>query len=248
VFSNLMIKHGVGRILETNDLQLFNFFVDKASCQSCPEKCNSEPPYFHLRLDFLGSISLENETVLGYLSNAFDRQSAADVLFIVRGEKIKAHSLLVNLASAKLASMLQDSIKVQRAEDATTEKSENGCCKEIVVDDVEPETFRQMLRYVYTGLVPVLETEAEALLVAAHKYEIEDLKDLSEQTMISKVDLDCAIRYLISGHENAAPALMKASTDCLIDHKAELCDRQEWKDLENNNPEVFNLVSSKLVV
>jgi BTB/POZ domain len=76
--------------------------------------------------------------------------------------------------------MLKDSIKVPRAEDATTEKSDNSCCeeaiyKEILVDDVEPETFRQMLRYVYTGLVPELETEAEPLLAAAHKYGIEDL-------------------------------------------------------------------------
>lgn len=47
-----------------------------------------------------------------------------------------------------------------------TKEAESG---KIVITDVDPGVFEQMLAYIYTGFAPNVDTIAEELLIAANK-------------------------------------------------------------------------------
>ena len=50
----------------------------------------------------------------------------------------------------------------------------------VIINDLEPEAVMEMVRFMYKGRVQNLERVNQALLVAADKYNIEDLKVVSK--------------------------------------------------------------------
>ena len=84
-------------------------------------------------------------------------------------------------------------------------------CKTVQINDVEPEVFEQMLRYLYTGVVPKMKELALLLLVAADKYQFESLKQECEQYLISVLSLDDVIHHLELAKVLSASKLLEAS-------------------------------------
>ena len=223
----------------------FNFTLSK--CQSCNKNNIWQAPFFHLKLDFLGPLKVADSYIISHLANLLDSQSMADVMFIVKDEKIGAHSLIIKSASAKMAAILRDQNKVSSTEAGDHTYSESGSCKEIFIDDVAPQTFRRLLRYIYTGATPESEQEAELLLPVAYKYDIDDLKKLCEKLLTCNVSSNSVVRYLVLAHENGSPQLMEAAMNYVIRHKKELWNSKDWKDLMKNRSELFFLVSHKMM-
>ena len=85
----------------------------------------------------------------------------SDVEFIVQGEKILAHhSILRGGISPVFTAMFEHDM---------TESSS----RTVVVEDVDPKVFRQLLRYLYTVYAPQVEDDeemAELLFIAADRY------------------------------------------------------------------------------
>lgn len=46
----------------------------------------------------------------------------------------------------------------------------------VIIDDVEPDVMKEMLRFMYTGAAPNLDRMADTLLAAADKYQLDRLK------------------------------------------------------------------------
>lgn len=46
----------------------------------------------------------------------------------------------------------------------------------VIIDDVEPDVMKEMLRFMYTGTAPNLDRMADTLLAAADKYQLDRLK------------------------------------------------------------------------
>ena len=193
---------------------------------------------FQLILEFKDMSFAEGERqVLSHLSNLLDTQSMADVTFVVKNEKIGAHSAIVVSASPV--------IRVMLAEDEFKEVH----AKTVQVDDIEPVVFKEMLRYIYTGKAPKLieDTMTEPTFLAAHKYQIEALKDLCEQSLIAKLNLETVVHYLVLAHLYTAPQLLEASLRCLVKNKKKVWARSEWKELMKIYPDLFFLASHRMV-
>jgi speckle-type POZ protein len=175
--------------------------------------------------------------VLTHLSKLLDTQSMADVTFIVKNEKIGAHSAIIASASPVIRTMLD------------TEEFKEGRTKEVKIGDIEPVVFKEMLRYLYTGIATKLDEDdtTEQLFLAAHKYQIEALKDLCEQRLISKLNVQTAVHYLIVAYLRTAPLLLEASLEYLVKHKKETRTRPEWKELMNCHPDLFFLAANRLI-
>jgi speckle-type POZ protein len=70
-----------------------------------------------------------------------------------------------------------------------------GLPPEVTIDDIEPEVFYQILRFIYTGRVPleILNTMAAALFIAARKYKLEELEsEVRKYLFRSMSPDDCA--------------------------------------------------------
>ena len=167
--------------------------------------------------------------VLAHLSNLLDTQSMADVTFVVKNEKIGAHSAIVLSGSPVICAMLENG------------NFKEGRTKVVQVEDIEPPIFKEMLRFLYTGKAPKVDEDdmTEPLFLAADKYKIGTLKDLCEQSLISKLNVQDVAYYLVLAHLQSAPQLLEASLKFLEEHKKEIVDRAEWKQLNKNHPDLF---------
>jgi speckle-type POZ protein len=175
--------------------------------------------------------------VLTHLSKLLDNQSMADVTFVVKNEKIGAHSAIVVSGSPVICAMLEK------------DKLKGGQTKTVQVDDIDPSVFKEMLRYLYTGKTQKLDEDAmtEPLFMAADKYQIEALKDLCEQSLISKLNMQTAVHFLALAHQHTAPQLLESSLKYLVEHKKEVWTRAEWKELMKNHADLFFLASHRMV-
>jgi speckle-type POZ protein len=207
-----------------------------------PTEYNSSRGYFYaayqLILEFEDtSFAREERQVLTLLSKLLDTQSMADVSFIVKNEKIGAHSAIVVSRSPVLCAILEE------------DKFKEGRTKTVKIDDTDPLVFKEMLRFLYTGRAPKLDEAAmtEPLFLAADKYQIEALKDLCEQSLIAKLNVQTVVHNLVVAHLYPAPQLLEASLKCLELNKTEVWTRPEWKKLMKTHPDLFFSASHRMV-
>jgi hypothetical protein len=73
------------------------------------------------------------------------------------------------------------------------------------------------------------------------------LKNLCEQQLISKLNVQTAVHYLIVAYLHSAPQLLEASLEFLVEHKKEVRTRPEWKELMNNHPDLFFLAVNRMI-
>jgi speckle-type POZ protein len=173
--------------------------------------------------------------VLKHLLKLLDNQSMADITFIVKGEKIRAHSVIISLASPILGAMLK---QAKGSESNTLE-----------IEDIDPGVFHQLLRYLYTGDCPELDaTEmTEQLFLAADKYDIHLLKGECEMSLMSKVTLENVVSRMVMAHQHSAPKLLEAAMKCLVHNKDYIWSRPEWMTLGIKHLELVFTASHRMV-
>ena len=193
---------------------------------------------YQLILEFKDTSFADGERhVLTHLSKLLDTQAMADVTFVVKNEKIGAHTVIVISASPVIRAMLEE------------DKFKEGRTKTVKDDDIDPVVFKEMLRYLYTGRAPKLDEDdmTEPLFLAADKYQIDALKDCCEQSLIGKLKLETVVSNLVLAHLYTAPQLLEASLKFLVSRKTEVWIRPEWKELMKTYPDLFFLASHRMV-
>ena len=201
---------------------------------------DSDNPFasYIIILEFEDTSFAEGERqVLTHLSKLLDTQSMADVTFIVKGEKIGAHSAIVVSASPVICAMLEE------------DKFKEGRTKEVKIDDIDPLVFKEMLRYLYTGKSPKLEEDdmTEPLFLAADKYQIEALKNCCEQRLMKKLNVKTVFHYLVVADLYTAPQLLESSLMLMEENKKEVKARPEWKEMNRNHPNIFFLAANRMI-
>ena len=201
---------------------------------------DSDNPFasYIIILEFDDTSFAEGERqVLTHLSKLLDTQSMADVTFIVKGEKIGAHSAIVVSGSPVICAMLEE------------DNFKEGRTKVVEIDEIKPVVFKEMLRYLYTGKATKLNEVdmTEPLFMAADKYQIEALKNLCEQSLIVKLTIQTVVHYLVLAHLYTAPQLLEASFEFLVSHKKEISTRPEWKELIKSYHDLFFLATNRII-
>ena len=207
---------------------------------------------------FFGAHASSGERhILNHLSKLLDSQSMADVLFIVKGQKIGAHSAIVVSASPVMAAMFEPD-KFKEGRGTLIDSSEHGYqrvdgmlsnTKVVDIDDIDPDVFHQMLRYVYTGHVTDLHKDsmAEELYLAADKYQIDSLKDLCEESMTWNMNIHNVIAILVLAYVHTSPKLLDKALEFLVKNKKEIWKRPEWKQLMERCPDLFFIAAHRMI-
>lgn len=117
----------------------------------------------------------------------YNDDSAKDVKFVIEGETVMAHKLIVCTHSKVIKTMLESDMR---------EKLE-GMVK---IDDVTMPVFRSFLKYLYTGRVEGIEKFAEDLMMLANKYEVECLKSTCEEYLCDRIDNGNVVRLLVNAY------------------------------------------------
>ncbi|XP_065204072.1 speckle-type POZ protein-like [Planococcus citri] len=153
----------------------------------------------------------------------------SDVTISVKGKNYPAHKLILAARSSVFKAMFRNDMQ---------ESQKNR----IVINDIEEETFEEMLHYIYTGKVKNLEESAFELLSVADKYDLKELKNACEGILLSKLSADNVGKILVLADMHNAEEL-KANALRFIKAKYSNCGNYEntemWKILTESRPSLM---------
>jgi len=175
--------------------------------------------------------------ILDHLARLLNEGTGSDIDFIVQGEKIPAHSFILQGGISPVFSAM--------FEHKMTESSS----RTVAVEDIEPNVFRQLLRFLYTGDAPGLENDenmAELLFIAADKYQVSALKDLCLPLISKAIDDENAVRLLVLAHLHSAVWLQEDCIDWIVKNKTIFFQREEFRDLSRNYSDLFFGIGQRL--
>ena len=165
-----------------------------------------------------------NSELITHLVNLFDNMQFSDVNFNVGGREFPAHKLILAARSQYFAAMFKH---------PTKEQSTN----QVKIDDIEPEVFDQLLRFIYTGRVPLdkLETMAAGLFIAADKYLMDELKMKCENYLLSQMSPDNCVILLLHGDLQNPAEYMKKAAKFFRRNPSQVMATDKWVKMKQEN-------------
>jgi speckle-type POZ protein len=162
--------------------------------------------------------------LITHLVNLFDNMQFSDVNFNVSGREFPAHKSILAARSQYFAAMFQHPMK---------ENSTN----QVKIEDIDPEVFDQLLRFIYTGRVPLdkLETMAADLFIAADKYLMDELKMKCENYLLSQMSPDNCVILLLHGDLQNPAEYMKKAAKFFRRSPSQVMATDKWKKLKQEN-------------
>ena len=160
------------------------------------------------------------------LGELFDQMPSSDVNFIIGGREFPAHKLILATRSEVFDAMFKHHMK---------ENSTN----QIKIEDIQPEVFQELLRFIYTGRVSTatMETMAAGLFIAADKYLLNELKHECENYLLHDMSPDNCIELLLNFNlMNSAELLKKEAAKSFRCFPLQVMATSQWQTLEKENP------------
>jgi speckle-type POZ protein len=148
----------------------------------------------------------------------------SDVNFNVRGRDFPAHKSILSARSEVFAAMFQHPTK-------------ENLTNQIEIEDIEPDVFQELLRFIYTGRVQVdkLETMAAGLLIAADKYLMDQLKSTCENHLLRHMSPDNCVFLLLNGDlQNPSEPLKEAAKFFRL-LPSQVMATEKWEKMEEEN-------------
>jgi speckle-type POZ protein len=148
----------------------------------------------------------------------------SDVNFNIGGREFPAHKNILAARSQYFAAMFKH---------PTKEQSTN----QVKIEDIDPEVFDQLLRFIYTGRVPLdkLETMAAGLFIAADKYLLDELKMKCENYLLSQMSPDNCVILLLHGDLQNPAEYMKKAAKFFRRFPSQVMATDKWKKTKQEN-------------
>ena len=192
-----------------------------------------EKLFFQMVLDFK---DCQEQFILKHLRALFTNQLMTDVKFIVQGQQIGAHLNVIS-HNPVMATMLN-------------EKFVEGQSRQVIINNIEPEIFRHLLYYFYNPVRPFSyeELKFEQLLAATEMYQVAELKEFCEDSLIIFVEEDNVVRLLVVAYLQSATRLLEKCFNFLSRTSDAFWCRVEWKELMNDYPDLFFQASKRMCI
>ena len=177
------------------------------------------------------------QNVLRHLDNLLKSGIGSDIDFLVKGHKFPVHTIILQGGSTVMAAMFEHH-----------DMSERVSRRSMVIEDVEPEVFQQLLHYLYNGNAPRIDEGdiTEPLFIAADKYQVDSLKNWCSSLMSNKLNAENAVRYLVLAHLHLDDKLQTDCINYILKKTTDFFQRQDFKELSRNHPDLFFQVAQLL--
>lgn len=200
-------------------------------------------------IDF-GMSSVKQENIINTMSE-FTRmlhdQINCDVEFRFRdGTSIGAHILILSARSSVFSAMFQKSFIESQT-------------RQVNIDDIEMEVFRQLLIYLYSGNAPKLTSDevdplllevgpnsTQLLFEVADKYAVETLKKECVDVLLKKVDSENVIKLLVWSNFHSITELFDGAMKVLVDNFRAISFQPEWLDFMKNFPDLCLVATQRM--
>ncbi|XP_052004356.1 speckle-type POZ protein-like A isoform X2 [Xyrauchen texanus] len=187
------------------------------------------------------------------LGNLWECSRFTDCSLFVGGQEFKAHKSILAARSPVFNAMFEHEME---------ESKKNR----VDITDVEPEVFKEMMGFIYTGKAPNLEKMADNLLAAADKYALERLKVMCEEALCNSLSVENVADTLILADLHSAEQLKAQAIDfinrCSVlrqlgckdgknwnsNHATDIMETAGWKSMIQSHPhlvaEAFRALAS----
>ncbi|CAO2597555.1 Speckle-type POZ protein-like [Lemmus lemmus] len=169
------------------------------------------------------------------LGNLWENTRFTDCCFFVRGKEFKAHKSVLAARSPVFSAMFEHEMEE---------------CKKnrVEINDLDPEVFKEMMRFVYTGKAPNLDKMADNLLAAADKYALERLKVMCEEALCSSLSVENVADTLVLADLHSAEQLKAQAIDFINSQATDIMETPGWKSMIQSHPhlvaEAFRALAS----
>jgi hypothetical protein len=156
-------------------------------------------------------------------------------LLNVHGRQFQAHKCILVSSSKVFEAMFNH---------PTKEKITN----QVVIEDIQPEVFHELLRFIYTGRLTstAMETMAVRLFAAADKYLLDQLKSECESHLLRQMSAENCMELLLLSSDQIHPAdnLKTKAVDFFRRYPREVMATEGWKKARQEHPNhsIWNLL------
>jgi len=173
------------------------------------------------------------EEVLDKVKEFLEKKQHPDVEIICQGDSVPCHRLVMAARSDVLAAQLGSDLKEARE-------------GKIDIKDMDVSTVRDMVHYMYTGDTgDMFKYKAKNLLVAANRYQLEELKEICQNFLITKIKTENALGMFVMGHANNAEHLKREAKEAIVNNAREIVQQEGWKEeLGGNSDIVFEILEA----
>ncbi|CAB1440397.1 unnamed protein product [Pleuronectes platessa] len=134
------------------------------------------------------------------LGDLWENSRFTDCSLCVAGQKFQAHKAILAARSPVFSAMFEHEM-------------EESMKNRVEINDVEPDVFKEMMCFIYTGKAPNLDKMADDLLAAADKYALERLKVMCEDALCTSLSVENAAEILILADLHSADQLKTQAVD-----------------------------------
>lgn len=161
--------------------------------------------------------------------NLYNDAENSDVNIICCGRLFKAHKLILIHRSSVFKDMF-----------AKHNKQQGSFINEhINIDDIEPAAFDIFLRFLYIGQVSMEYKYAAAVLFAAEKYKVADLKDICMSTLMESITVESAVDILIITEKFDNLELQKVTLTFMKNNLTDIMKTVAWSKMTKKLMEVL---------
>jgi speckle-type POZ protein len=166
--------------------------------------------------------------LITHLVNLFDDMQFSDVNFNIGGREFPAHKNILAARSQYFAALFKH---------PTKENSTN----QVKIENIEPEVFQEMLRFIYTERVQVdkLETMAAGLFLAADKFLMDELKMKCENYLLNQMSSDNCVVLLLNGDLQNPAEYLKKAAKFFRRNPSQVMATEKWEKMKQENAVVL---------
>ncbi len=168
----------------------------------------------------------QSSSLVGDFGQLYPNHSSSDICFIVECREFRAHKFILSTRSPVFAAMFQHS--------EMKENQENR----VVVQDISPDIFDALLRFLYTDQVDLSTVDATALLIAANRYLIPLLKFRCEESLSQHLTTANFSELLVLADLHGALRLKKEAEDFFRLRSTDILKTDGWKNMAQTRPDL----------
>ena len=175
-----------------------------------------------------------NSSLTQDLEQFFINRSDTDICFVIDGKEIQAHKAILSARSPVIAAMLKSGMR---------EAAENR----IEIEDIAPDIFEALLRFIYTDRVDLTKIDTRDLLAAANKYLLPLLKFQCQQYLSERIENENCVELLALADLHNAVHLKKSALNYIRLNRADIMKTDGWKNLKQSRPDlsfIFDVVEN----
>lgn len=170
------------------------------------------------------SFIVPRPSILDDLKNLRFTTDLSDMKLIVNKEEFPVHKSILAARSPVFSTMFRIDMR---------EKKENTAN----IVDIEPRVMKEVLNFIYTDKVNIDSAPIKDLLAAADKYQIEGLRIICLEAIVSRMSIDNVIEVLAITDRYGIPALQDHAINFLASNRADIVAKKNWDEIVKSLPQ-----------